>query len=125
MNKNTIISILVLLAFIGGVFWLIKTPGKGGKLDTFATCLKDKGVKFYGAFWCPHCANQKALFGKSVAFLPYVECSNPDGKTQNDLCNKANITGYPTWEFPDGHRENGEQTLAKLSELSSCQLPQS
>lgn len=123
MNKKIIVPILIVLALIGVTVWLIKTPGKGGKYDQFATCLKDKGVKFYGAFWCPHCQNQKAMFGKSAKFLPYIECSNPDGQSQNETCNKAGISGYPTWEFPDGTREGGEVQLARLSELSSCPLP--
>lgn len=123
MKNAKWIYIAIAVVFIGLIAWLIITPGKAGKYDEFATCLKDKGVKFYGAFWCPHCQNQKALFGRSAKLLPYIECSNPDGQGQNQLCNDAKITGYPTWEFPDGTREGGEVSLERLSELSSCQLP--
>ncbi len=123
--KNTKFIYLGLgLLFIIFVGWLIITPGKAGQYDQFATCLKDKGVKFYGAFWCPHCQNQKAMFGRSAKLLPYIECSNPDGQSQNETCNAAKITGYPTWEFPDGTREGGEIKLTRLSELSNCPLPQ-
>jgi len=83
------------------VVWLVKTPGKqvASKYDSFATCIKDSGATFYGAFWCPHCQEQKAAFGKAQKLLPYVECSNPDGKSQNLICEAAKITGYPTWDF--------------------------
>jgi hypothetical protein len=124
MNKTKWIYVLVGVVFIGLVVWLIRTPGKSGQLDSFAMCLKDNGAKFYGAFWCPHCQNQKALFGRSAKLLPYIECSTPDGKGQNELCTDAGITGYPTWEFAGGNRENGEVTLDRLSELSNCPLPQ-
>src|SRR3989344_5238531 len=118
------IWILVFLLFIGGVVWLARTPGKPGRYDVFATCLKDEGSLFYGAFWCPHCQNQKAMFGKSAKLLPYIECSTPDGKSQLPVCTQVGIEGYPAWIFPDGTRESGEVSLARLSELSQCPLPQ-
>ena len=93
------------------------------KLDSFAKCLKEKQAIFYGAFWCPHCQRQKELFGTSEKFLSYVECSTPDGKAQISLCAQKKITGYPTWEFKDGSRLNGEVSLEKLAEKTSCQLP--
>jgi hypothetical protein len=123
MNKSKWLIIALAILFFGFVFWLIKTPGKGGQLDTFATCLTENGAKFYGAFWCPHCQNQKALFGRSAKLLPYVECSTPDGKGQNQLCTDIGIKGYPTWIFKDGTIENGEVSLERLSELSNCPLP--
>jgi thiol-disulfide isomerase/thioredoxin len=124
MKKNTIIWSLVAVAFAAGVVWLIMTPGKPGKLDSFATCIKDSGATFFGAFWCPHCQATKALFGSSAKLLPYVECSTPDGRSQNQVCNEAKIESYPTWEFKDGTRLTGEQTLAALAEKTSCALPQ-
>ena len=125
MKKNWIWIVVVLL-FIAFVAWLIVTPGKvkTSKYDAFATCLKDKGVIFYGAFWCPHCQAQKALFGSATQFLPYHECSNPDGNSQNASCNDAKIESYPTWQFPDGTRLTGEQTFETLAQKSSCVLPQ-
>jgi hypothetical protein len=121
--------ILILVLFIAGVVWLIETPGKSGMLDAFATCITDSGAKFYGAFWCPHCAAQKARFGNSAKLLPYIECSNPDGQSQNATCNNLGITTYPTWYFasstaPGGYEVvTGEQELADLSARTSCPLP--
>ncbi len=98
-------------------------PPGPGKYDEFATCLKDKGAVFYGAFWCPHCQNTKKLFGSSAKLLPYVECSTADGKGQLQSCKDKNISGYPTWEFADGSRLNGELTLEQLAEKTACILP--
>src|SRR5205814_3696121 len=51
--------------------------------DPIARALADHlsatGAKMYGAFWCPHCQQQKELFGRSVTRLPYIECS-PNGQ---------------------------------------------
>ena len=122
MKTTTVVGAIVGLIVLGLLgYWAYyqQTPGK---LDAFAQCLKDKGAVFYGAFWCPHCQAQKALFGKSAKLLPYTECSLPS-KKQNDLCNEKEIKNYPTWVFPDGSREIGEVSLEKLAEKSSCPLP--
>ena len=60
--------------------------------------LTEKGVLFYGASWCPHCQEQKRLFGASVSRLPYIECS-PAGQNapQSPSCNRAGVQTYPTW----------------------------
>ena len=112
-----IVVIIIVMSLVAG------TADTSTKYDTFAQCLKEKGVTFYGAFWCPHCQAQKAAFGGSVKYLPYVECSNAD-KTQNATCNAANIESYPTWQFPDGTRATGEQSMQVLSDKSGCALPQ-
>lgn len=127
MSKKTgqIIMWAALAAAIsGGVWWAVSYRSGPGKYDAFSQCLKDKGAVFYGAFWCPHCQNQKAMFGKSAKLLLYVECSTPDGRGQAPLCQEKEIKGYPTWEFADGSRETGEVALAKLAEKTGCFLPQ-
>lgn len=93
------------------------------KYDALAQCLTEKGAKFYGAFWCPHCQEQKRMFGKSADLLPYVECSMPDGKTRTQECIDKNIESYPTWEFADGSRLSGERQLSELAEKTGCLLP--
>lgn len=95
-----------------------------GKLDGFAQCLTEAKATFYGAFWCPHCQAQKALFGKSAQLLPYVECSLPDGKTRTPVCEEKDVQSYPTWEFADGSRVTGEQTLEALAAKTGCVLPE-
>ncbi len=88
----------------------------------FAQCLTEKGAVMYGAYWCSHCINQKKLFGDSWEFVNYVECSLPGGKGQTEVCVKAGIEGYPTWEFADGSRQSGELSLAALSTTTGCPL---
>ncbi len=133
-NKNVKIFLGVIGLLVIGVIALAVARGGGdtptgpGKYDTFAQCLKDKGAIFYGAFWCPHCQAQKKLFGSSVKFLPYVECSTPDGKGQTAQCVDKKISSYPTWELADGTKipiENSAGvTLETLAARTSCELPQ-
>lgn len=117
----------LLYVFLGGLLlaglflsWYLVQPGK---FDVFAKCLGDKEAIFYGAFWCPHCQEQKAMFGKSKNLLPYVECSTPDKKGQLPECVEREIKNYPTWEFSDETRETGVLTLQELAEKTSCPLP--
>jgi thiol-disulfide isomerase/thioredoxin len=124
MNKQTLISIgIIVVVVVGALIFLQHASNKPGKLDTFAACLGEKGATFYGAFWCPHCAEQKAMFGTSVKFLPYKECSTPDSKGQTQVCIDAGIASYPTWQYADGTRANGVQTLQALAAKTGCTLP--
>ncbi len=118
--------ILLGIAFVGFVIWLIVTPGrvKVSKYDSLATCIKDSGAVFYGAFWCPHCQAQKKLFGSAEQYLPYVECSTPDGNSQLKICEDKKITSYPTWIFKDGSILTGEIPLKDLATKTSCVLPE-
>ena len=123
-TESKLIIGIVGIAIFAGIYFLGSKSSEPGKLDSFTQCLKDKGAVFYGAFWCPHCQNQKAMFGKSAKLLPYVECSTPDGKNQLQICKNKNIEGYPTWEFANGSRESGEVSPDRLSEKTECPLPQ-
>lgn len=116
----TTVAVAALVLIVAGVVWYQVTPGK---YDTFAQCLGEQGATFYGAFWCPHCQEQKSLFGKSDGLLPYVECSTPDGQGQLPVCVDAGIQGYPTWEFSDGERVSGVVSLQALASKTGCELP--
>jgi len=81
--------------------------------------LKEEGAMFYGASWCPHCQEQKRLFGASARRLPYVECS-PAGPNapQAPSCSIAGVQSYPTWVI-NGRTYVGEVlTLARLADAS-------
>jgi len=119
MKKWILAAIIVLVALVGLVVWDKNRPGE---LDAFAQCLTDKGVTYYGAFWCPNCQKQNEIFGRSKRYIPYVECSTPDGKSQVEQCRNANITAYPTWEFEGGERLTGVQPLETLAEKTGCEL---
>lgn len=76
------------------------------------------GAVMYSAYWCPHCHDQKQLFGKEAsAKLKIIECA-PDGQNnQAALCASKNIQGFPTWEIK-GQLDSGQKTLAQLAALS-------
>lgn len=119
-----IVAVLFIVLAAFGYYYFVNNDKTPAKYDAFAQCLTDTGTKFYGAFWCPHCQEQKKLFGKSAKKLPYIECSTADGRGMLPVCKDVGIESYPTWVFPDGTRVSGEQSFETLSEKTSCILPQ-
>ncbi len=81
--------------------------------------LTEEGVLFYGASWCPHCQEQKRLFGASASRLPYVECNLAGPRApQSSACRMAGVNTYPTWVI-NGRAIVGQVlTLAQLAEAT-------
>ena len=93
-------------------------------LDDFAKCITSKGATFYGASWCPHCNNQKEMFGNSMQYVNYVECAvEGQPQVQTKVCTDAGISGYPTWII-NNQSYPGEQTVESLAKLTGCAVPQ-
>jgi uncharacterized membrane protein len=102
------------------------TPPKGWEITTtsgeaeiaLAKHLTATGVKKYGAFWCPHCYEQKQLFGKEAfAEINYIECDPQGENPQREACLAAGIQSFPTWEI-EGKLAPGTKTMAELAKLS-------
>ena len=122
-----IVVSVILFAIIAGLVFLSKsTPTSNLDYTNFIQCLADKGTKFYGASWCSHCANQKAMFGNQSGLLAekgvYIECSIDGGQEQTQECNDAGVESYPTWVI-NGNTQTGEIPLVTLGSLTLCELP--
>lgn len=120
MKKITGFVLLCSLFLVG----CSSTPS-GGQTDeeaiAIAKCLDDKGVEMYGTFWCPHCADQKKMFGKEAEkYIPYYECDARGENPVTEACLELGIEGYPTWIFPDSSRLVGSIPLTELQVKSGC-----
>jgi glutaredoxin len=82
-----------------------------------ANHLEQVDATMYGAYWCPHCSDQKEMFGSAADQVPYVECAADGENAQPQLCQEKGIQGYPTWEI-DGEFYPGTQSLDALAKLS-------
>lgn len=93
-------------------------PAENPRLTALALHLEQTGARYYGAFWCPTCAEQRRVFGRSADRLPYVECS-PDGRNgpRAMACISAGIEGYPTWVI-GGQRIQALLTPEELARYS-------
>ena len=118
-----ILVIVILAAVWGGYDYFYYRNANSSTLDNFAKCISSKGARMYGAWWCPHCADQKEEFGYAFQYVTYTECSPEGQRTMNDTCKQAGIKGYPTWKFPDGTTHEGPLPLSALSDKTGCKLP--
>ena len=125
MKKSVfpLVLILSLLFFVSSCSMTGSGDGNGStNYDEFAQCITDSGAKMYGAYWCPHCNDQKDMFSSSWDYIDYIECSLPNKSGQTQICAEEGITGYPTWEFGDESRQSGKLPLDILSERTGCSL---
>ena len=112
--------IVALTILIGGLIWsnnvdpskandisntsekvspIITTSSSPQKIK-FAKFLSDNNIKMFSAYWCPHCHDQKQLFGKkAVKELTIVECAKDGKDNQYELCREKEIQGFPSWEI--------------------------
>lgn len=98
--------------------WGKASVSEDPKVRALAEHLTKSNAKFYGAYWCPHCNDQKELFGSSAHRLPYIECSPQGARApQARICSDAGIQVYPTWTI-NGRRYQGVLTLAELARHS-------
>lgn len=110
--------ILFAAAFFGGRYY------KGHKYDSFARCLASKDAKMYGLYWCPHCAEQKEMFGASFRNVPYVECAIKDKPGElAPACKAAGVKLFPSWQFSGEQPKEGVLSLDALSDKTGCSLP--
>jgi uncharacterized membrane protein len=113
----SIVIVFALFLHFSGLFDPAAGPEKP-YLKALAIHLHDSGTRFYGAYWCPACQQQKALFEASAQRLPYVECT-PNGRSgaRNFACVANDINDFPTWII-DGQRRTGVIPVAELARIS-------
>src|SRR5271157_3119677 len=70
--RRMAIYAVLIVAALGLAYYLYHSSQH--KDDGFARCLTERGVKMYGAWWWPHCIEQKEAFGASFEYAAYVEC---------------------------------------------------
>ena len=81
--------------------------------------LSKEGAIMYNAYWCPHCHDQKEMFGKEAAEkLNLVECAKDGFNNKRELCEAKGIKSFPSWEI-NGSIDAGVKSLKELAEISN------
>jgi len=111
------IVLLFVLAYAAG--WEYKNH----RYDGFANCLASRHAKMYGLYWCPHCVEQKEMFGKAFRYVPYVECAIKDSRELAPQCKAAGVKLFPSWQFGANPPIEGVFPLQELSDKTGCSLP--
>jgi hypothetical protein len=118
---RAVVSLVVIVG--ASIVYYLYHQKRNGNLDSFAKCISARNTKMYGLFWCPHCEDQKEMFGHAFRYVNYVECGVKGGHGETEQCKQAGVTNFPTWQFSDGSRLEGAQPLAVLSQRNGCNLP--
>jgi len=121
-SRKGVVYVIILIffgaAFSGGRYY------KNHKYDSFAQCLTSKGSKMYGLYWCPHCADQKEMFGASFRKIDYIECAIKDKPGElAPACKAAGVKLFPSWQFANEAPKEGVLSLEALSDKTGCALP--
>ncbi len=130
--RGTLLSIAVLLS---GFIWssaieptqansnksnappIVRSQSNISKIE-LAKHLKSTGAVMYSAYWCPHCHDQKEMFGKEASEeLSIIECAADGINNQRSLCEQKGITGFPSWEI-NNTITSGTRSLEDLASLS-------
>jgi hypothetical protein len=111
------VGILLAAAFIGGRHY------RNHKYDAFAKCLATKQARMYGLYWCPHCIEQKEMFGDAFHYVPYVECAVKGSSEEAPECKIAGVKLFPAWQFGTEPPREGVLSLEALSDKTGCGLP--
>ena len=131
--------IIAFAVFIGGLIWsnqvdptraneinlsnekvspIITTVSSKEKIN-FAKFLTNNNIVMYSAYWCPHCNDQKQLFGQqAVEELIIVECAKDGKNNQYKLCQEKGIEGFPSWEI-DNEIYSGTRSLRELAQMTN------
>ena len=119
-SAGSLILLIAIHLHYAGV-WVKGEGVENPQVRALAEHLVKTGAQFYGASWCPHCTDQKELFGASAHRLPYIECS-PLGRhgPQASICQVMDIQVYPTWII-NGRRYERVLSLKELAAYSGFQ----
>jgi hypothetical protein len=115
------IAVLFVLAWAAGWYY------RNHRYDGFAKCLASKQTKMYGLYWCPHCQEQKEMFGRAFQYVPYVECAIKGSRELAPACTAAKVKLFPSWQFGENPPKEGVIPgvfpMQELSDKTGCPLP--
>jgi hypothetical protein len=121
-NSRTFVWVGVILVLFGAAYsagWYYRNH----RYDAFAKCLASKQAKMYGLYWCPHCLDQKEMFGKAFRYVPYQECAIKGSHEIAPECKAAGAKNFPSWQFGRAPLHEGVLSLDELSDRTGCSLP--
>ena len=120
MNNKKLVTagVAIIIVVIIVLAILILTQESGASEDEkqqLAQCLTEKGYSLAGTSWCPHCQDQKEMFGTSITFIDWHDCDE-----EPEYCEEKGINAYPSWISPLGTVSPGVKDFTFLREVSGC-----
>lgn len=114
--KKSSVTILILIGVMALAYFLIAKPFSPIDVKTseeIAKCIGKNSV-VYVQLGCPHCENQKKMFGDNYKYINSIDCFY-----KREECSQAEISATPTWVIKN-KKYPGVQEIEKLRELTGC-----
>jgi glutaredoxin len=111
--KSNIITLVIIIAIIIFSFIILNTNNKAEISKETAKCIGDKST-LYVQLGCPHCEDQKEMFGENLQHINVIDCYY-----EKEKCISQNISMIPTWDISDKYYV-GVQSIDKLKTLTGC-----
>lgn len=127
--KTIVLGFFVVLVVLTGAFAFQSSQLTEASLPSYkitpadsytvslAKYLGSRGAVMYGSFKCPHCNEQKEMFGSAFKYVKYIECHPKGPEADPSLCYAKGIQNFPTWEI-NGRYYQGAMSFGRLSDLS-------
>ncbi|MDY6786219.1 MAG: hypothetical protein SW833_27345 [Cyanobacteriota bacterium] len=87
---------------------------------SLAKHLSSIGAKMYSTASCEECQEQREKFGDAFTRATEVECRLDNSDSPSDVCQKAGVKTFPTWEV-NGQLYPGIRSLEDLADVSQYQ----
>ena len=85
-------------------------------MDDIANNITANGWVLYSTTSCPHCVEQKNVFGESIDYILIINCDLNENAYGE--CVAKNVTGVPTWiNSVTGEMRMGVQNVDNLIEM--------
>jgi len=113
-KKSGWINWVIIVAILGIAFFIISKPAPAPQTEEEAAiCIGEKSL-LYVQLGCPHCEDQKELFGEYYKHLNVIDCFY-----ERDKCSAISAT--PTWVI--GFKElQGVQSIETLMKETGCEI---
>ncbi len=109
-KANTITIVIILAVIIFALLIMLNKPEPVTDKEV-VKCIGENSV-LYIQLGCPHCEDQKEMFGENKKYLNIVDCFY-----EREKC--SGIGSIPTWVI-HGEKYERIQSVEKLKELTGC-----
>jgi hypothetical protein len=118
---QVLITFAIAILLVTGLYiftdWFSKVTGYLAGEDEktkLAQCLQGQNAEFYSDIYCPPCAKQKQILGRSIKLIRIIECGQ-----EMEKC--PNIKEVPAW-YINKTIHYGYFNLTELDKLSGCNV---
>ena len=113
ITKRFLVNLLIIVFIISISVIFINSKKHPETTDEVAKCIGKNSV-LYVQLGCPHCEEQKEIFGDNIKYINTIDCF-----FEREICSNEKITSIPTWKI-NGKFYTGVKSIEQLKETTGC-----